>query len=154
MSSERISKVTAKCCCNKVVLEISGVDPEFTACHCSTCQYIHSGPGFGAKCNDVKIVKGAELVTGYKPAIWATWHFCSNCGTRLHYKFADDVWKSKEDRYVVSVGLLYEAGVNNFNMFKEVSYDEKPPYYCFAGNRPRLTTSETYVLYALESQKQ
>lgn len=153
MSSERISKVTAKCNCKKVVLEIFELDPGFTTCHCSTCQFIHSGPGFGAKCNDVKIVQGAELVKGYKPAAWATWHFCGNCGTRLHYKFADDVWKNKRDRYVVSVGLLYEAGVKKFKMLNEVSYDEKPPYYCFAGQRPKLTTSETYVMYALESQK-
>lgn len=153
MSSERIPKVTAKCNCKKVVLEISGIAPGFTACHCSTCQLIHSGPGFGARCNGVKIVQGAELVKGYKPAAWATWHFCSNCGTRLHYKFADDVWKSKKDRYVVSVGLLYEAGIKKFKMINEVSYEEKPPYYCFAGQREKLTTSETYVLYALESQK-
>ena len=62
MSSERIPKVTTKCNCNSVVLEISGINPGFTACHCSTCQFIHSGPGFGARCNDVKIVQGAELV--------------------------------------------------------------------------------------------
>jgi len=153
MSDERIPRVTAKCRCNKVVLEIYDLNPEFTACHCSTCQFIHSGPGFGASCRDVKIVQGEELVKGYKPAAWATWHFCGNCGTRLHYKFDDKLWKNKQNSCVVSVGLLYEAGVKNFKMKNEVSYDEKPPYYCFAGQREKLTTSETYALYALESQK-
>jgi hypothetical protein len=153
MSSERIPKVTAKCNCNSVVLEISGIDPGFTACHCSTCQFIHSGPGFGARCNDVKIVQGAEFVKGYKPAVWATWHFCSKCGTRLHYTFDDELSKSKQDRYVVSVGLLYKAGIKNFKMINEVSYEMKPSYYCFEGHREKLSTSETYALFALESQK-
>ena len=153
MSSQRIPKVTAKCCCQKVALEIYELDPGFTACHCSTCQFIHSGPGFGARCNDVKIVQGAEVIKKYRPAAWATWHFCGNCGTRLHYKFEDEAWKSKHDRYVVSVGLLYEAGVKQFKMVNEVSYDEKPPYYCFAGHREKYTTSETYVQYALDSLK-
>ncbi|MCF8034762.1 MAG: GFA family protein [Desulfarculaceae bacterium] len=153
MPVERIPKAAAKCACHGVVLEISGLDPGFTACHCDTCQFMHSGPGFGARCNDVKVVQGAELVKKYKPAAWATWHFCGKCGTRLHYKFENEAWKSQQDRYVVSVGLLYEAGVKKFKMANEVSYDEKPGYYCFAGHRPKLTTSETYVQYALDSQK-
>ncbi|MCB2228800.1 MAG: GFA family protein [Desulfarculaceae bacterium] len=153
MAEQKIPKVTATCRCKGVVLEAYDVAPGFTACHCATCQFIHSGPGFGASCNDVKIVKGAELVKAYKPATWATWHFCGKCGTRLHYKFEKELWKSKENSCVVSVGLLYEAGVDNFKMINEVSYDEKPPYYTFAGQRPKLTTSQTYALYALESQK-
>ncbi|MCF8128122.1 MAG: GFA family protein [Deltaproteobacteria bacterium] len=153
MSSERIPKVTAKCNCNSVALEISGIDPGFTACHCSTCQFMHSGPGFGARCNDVKIVQGAELVKRYKPAVWATWHFCGKCGTRLHYKFEDEIWKSKQNRYVLSVGLLYKSGMKTFKMINEVSYEMKPNYYCFEGNREKLSTSEAYALFALESQK-
>ncbi|HJO94813.1 MAG TPA: GFA family protein [Victivallales bacterium] len=153
MCSEKIEKVTVKCHCKKVVLEITGLDPRFTACHCGTCQFIHSGPGFGAKCNDVKVLNGKEHITKYLPASWAAWHFCSECGTRLHYRFEDGVWKSKQDRYVVSVGLLYKAGVNNLKMLNEVSFEMKPRYYCFAGNREKLSTSETYALYALDSQK-
>jgi hypothetical protein len=153
MSSGRIPKVTAKCSCNSVVLEIYEIDPGFTACHCSTCQFIHSGPGFGARCNNVKIIKGSDLIKGYKPAAWATWHFCGKCGTRLHYKFEDEFWKSKKDRYVVSVGLLYKSGVKKINMINEVSYEMKPSYYCFEGQREKLSTSETYALFALESQK-
>ena len=153
MSRSRIPKVKAKCYCNSVEIEIFEIDPGFTACHCGTCQFIHSGPGFGAKCNDVKIVKGAELVKKYKPAAWATWHFCGKCGTRLHYKFEDELWKSKQNRYVVSVGLLYESGIKDLEMMNEVSYEMKPRYYTFAGNREKLSTSEAYALFALESQK-
>ncbi len=153
MPDQRISKVTAKCLCKSVVLEVHELATGFTTCDCSTCQYIHSGPGFGASCNDVKIVQGAELIKSYKPAAWATWNFCSKCGTRLHYQFDEEVWKSKQNRFVVSVGLLYEAGIDKFKMINEVSYDEKPPYYCFAGQRPKLSTSETYALYVLEGQK-
>jgi hypothetical protein len=153
MCDGRIAKVMAKCYCSKVEIEISELDPGFTACHCSTCQFIHSGPGFGARCNNIKIINGHEYVKSYKPAFWAAWNFCSECGTRLHYRFEDDVWKNKQDRYVVSVGLLYKAGVKNFNMANEVSYEMKPRYYCFAGNREKLSTSETYALYALDSQK-
>ena len=111
MSSVRIPKVTAKCYCNSVVLEISEIDPGFTACH------------------------------------------CGKCGTRLHYKFEDELWKSHQNRYVVSAGLLYKSGIKNLKMLNEVSYEVKPHYYCFEGNRPKLSTSEAYALFALESQK-
>lgn len=153
MANQRIPKVIAQCRCKKIVLEIYELDPGFTACHCSTCQFMHSGPGFGGSCNNVKIAQGAEFAKKYNPSAWATWHFCGNCGTRLHYEFDKKLWKNKHNRFVVSVGLLYEAGVKNFKMIEEVSYDEKPPYYYFAGQRPKLTTSQTYALYAFDSQQ-
>jgi hypothetical protein len=38
-------------------------------------------------------------------------------------------------------------------MVNEVSYEMKPRYYSFEGHREKLSTSETYALFALESQK-
>jgi hypothetical protein len=153
MSEKRIPKVTATCRCKRVKLEVSEIKPQFTACHCSTCQLLHSGPGFGVACNNVKIKEGADVVKSINPSGWATWHFCGNCGTRLHYIFEEKLWKNRDNRFVVSAGLLNASGAPGLQMEKEVTYDAKPPYYCFAGNREHLTTSETYALYAFDSQK-
>lgn len=62
MSDKRAPTFHAKCLCKRIELKIVGLDPNFTACHCDTCQYLHSGPGFGASCNDIEIVKGEQFV--------------------------------------------------------------------------------------------
>ncbi len=63
MRTDRISEIMVECLCKKVKLNLIGLNPEFVACHCGTCQFLHAGPGFGAHCNDVKILGGGEFIT-------------------------------------------------------------------------------------------
>jgi len=177
MSNERAATFHAKCLCKKVQLEIIGLDPNFTACHCNTCQYLHSGPGFGASCNDIKISKGKEFIKEFHsktdkahmkrfleehgvekvsesdiPDYMAVWHFCSECGTKLYYRLEDAIWNNKNDQYIASVGFLYEAGQKDLTMKTEAFFDEKPHHYSFKEKTKRLSTDETYEKYIRMSQ--
>lgn len=82
----------------------------------------------------------------------AVWHFCSECSTRLYYRFEDAIWNNKDYRFIVSVGLLYNAGVANLNMGNEVAFELKPKYYCFSGDREKLSMGDTSAKYALDSR--
>lgn len=85
--AQRIPAVTVNCDCNNVVLEAYELDPDFIFCQCELCQLVHAGPGFGAHCNGIKIMAGAEYITIYKSqrVPMAAWHFCSRCGTKLYF---------------------------------------------------------------------
>lgn len=159
MPAERVPAVTVNCDCNNVVLEAYELNPEFIVCHCELCQLVHAGPGFGAHCNGIKIVEGAERITMYKSdrVPMATWHFCSRCGTKLYFTFDEDVWRSPHDKYVLSVGTLHgnEASKKvaaGMRMAREAFYDLKPPYYQFGEQTDRMSTEQTAEYYKAMSQ--
>ncbi|MCU7929140.1 MAG: hypothetical protein KZQ97_22300 [Candidatus Thiodiazotropha sp. (ex Dulcina madagascariensis)] len=172
MSIQRASNFSAECICKKVRLEIIGLNPNFTVCHCSTCQYLHAGPGFGASCNDIKILDGEEHIKKFFtkidkkrtqrflaehgiaqieepdiPEYFSVWHFCAECGTKLYYRFEDSVWKNKCDQYVASVGFLHESGLKNLKMETEAYLDKKPYYYSFKEKTTALSEDETHKKY-------
>ena len=159
MPTQRIPAVTVNCDCNNVVLEAYELDPDFIVCHCELCQLVHAGPGFGAHCNGIKIVEGAEYITLYKSqrVPMAAWHFCSRCGSKLYFTFDDDVWRSPHDKYVLSVGTLHgneasKAVAGKMRMTREAFYDLKPDYYTFQEPTERLSTEETAEYYKAKSQ--
>lgn len=156
MPDDRISKVTINCECNKVELEVYDLNPRFIVCHCELCQLLHAGPGFGAHCNGVKIISGAEFITMYKSdkVPMAVWHFCSVCGTKLFFKFDDDIWKNKNDKYVLSVGALHgnessKEIAKQMKMVHEAFCDDdmKPVYYNFQEKTRKLSKEETAEYY-------
>jgi len=152
MSNKRIPEVTAECNCKKVEIEFIELDPNFIACHCKSCQDFHSGSGFGAHCNDVKILKGGKSITKFSTEK-AVWHFCTTCGTRLYYRFKDSVWKNKNNKYCVSVGILSQSLDDELEMVREAFIDKKPSYYSFKEKTEKLTTAETFELYEKMSQR-
>lgn len=143
MPSERKPEVVASCHCKKVVLKLVNLDPRFTVCHCDTCQLMHNGPWYGADCADIKIIDGKQYVSefpvehgkpdakGNMPKGWTAMAFCSNCGSRLYYSLNDKVIKNVDDRYNVSLGLLYPICPKDMLMENEVFFDMKPDYYSF-----------------------
>jgi len=161
MSNERIPKVTVNCECKRIELEIYELNPEFIVCHCELCQLLHAGPGFGAHCNGVKVVNGAEYITMYKSdkVPMAVWHFCSVCGTKLFFKFDDDLWENKNDKYALSVGALQgneksKEISKQLKMVREAYHDEaiKPHYYNFKENTEKLSIEKTAEYYKQLSQ--
>jgi len=154
-----LSPLTVNCDCNNVVLEAYELDPNFIVCHCELCQLVHARRGFGAHCNGIKIVQGAEFITIYEShrVPMASWHFCSRCGTKLYFAFDDDVWRSPHDKYVLSVGALHgnEASkevAKKLRMTREAFYDLKPPYCEFREQTDRLSTEQTAEYYKTMSQ--
>lgn len=145
MSAERIQSVTVNCDCEKVELEILGLNPEYIACHCQLCQLIHAGPGFGAHFNDIKFIRGEGSIKTYfsGKVPMAIWHSCDVCGSRLFFKFLDKYWNSEIDQYVLSVGILNgnansKEVAKNLKMVREAFCDEKPPYYSFKEDTEKL----------------
>ena len=154
MCDERIPKVTVNCDCEKVELEILGLNPEFTVCHCQLCQLIHAGPGFGAHFNAIKFIRGEGSIKTYfsGKVPMAIWHSCEVCGSRLFFKFLDKYWNSKNDQYVLSLGIL-NGNANSkeitkkLKMVKEAFYDEKPAYYNFSEDTEKLDSVGTIERY-------
>ena len=143
MSNEKEPEIIASCHCKKVVLKLMGLDPRFTVCHCDTCQLIHNGPWYGAYCNDIKIMDGKDYLSEFPaehgkgdrssnlPKGRALWHFCSNCGSRLYYRFNDKMVKNDNERFSISIGLLHHICEEDLIMENEVFFDTKPDYYSF-----------------------
>lgn len=159
MSDKRIQKVTVNCDCKNVELEILGLNQEFIVCHCQLCQLLHAGPGFGVHFNDVKILKGEEFIKKYESdkVPVAVWHFCAECGTKLYFRFYDELWKNKNDQNVLSVGVLQgnkssKEVAGKLTMVSEAFYNDKPHYYSFNEKTDHLSTERTIQKYVEMSQ--
>ena len=143
MRNERKSEIITSCHCKKVVLKLIDLDTRFTVCHCGTCQLIHNGPWYGANCRNIRIIDGKEYIGEFPkehgegdkscnlPSGCTTWHFCSNCGSRLYYSVNDKMLKNANDRYNVSIGLIHHICEEDLIMENEVFFDMKPDYYGF-----------------------
>lgn len=78
--------VSGGCLCGGVRYEIRGVFLRANCCHCSRCRR-HSGSAFGVqgrvKREQLRLLRGEDLVRTYRPDQGAVKAFCSVCGSSL-----------------------------------------------------------------------
>jgi hypothetical protein len=77
---------------------------------------------------------GEENVSVYVSSDWAERGFCRTCGRSLFYL------PKEAGRYVLWTGALDDPSV--LELAGEIYIDEKPAFYDFAGDRPRMTGQE------------
>lgn len=123
------------CLCGRVLYVAEGVREGFWACHCATCRRWTSGPMLGVEVARVRF-EGEDAITRYRSSSWAERGFCMSCGTALFYRVIE------ADRWFLSLGAFDDQ--TRWHMAGEMFIDEKPAWYSFAGERPRLTGAEVF----------
>ncbi|MAK61152.1 MAG: hypothetical protein CMK09_09265 [Ponticaulis sp.] len=132
--------VHGQCLCGSVAFELSNKIQHVDACHCKMCQHWAGGAFIGVSATDADITfKADSTLTWYNSSAWARRGFCSKCGSSLFYKLIN-----KTDYWAISSGALTLP--EGIEMEKEIFVDEKPGYYAFAGDHPRLTREETMAM--------
>ena len=124
---------TGKCLCGAVTFTAEEIDPHVHACHCSMCRGWTGGPMLGASVGAITF-SGEEHVKRYASSAWADRGFCAECGTSIFYHLKDP------GMYIMATGCFDDA--EQFSLAGEISVDEKPSGYNFAGEHSRLTGAE------------
>ncbi len=128
------------CLCGAVTLRGKGT-PSLHICHCGQCLHWHGGPGmaifFG---NGVDIVSGHDQIGVYESSDWATRSFCKTCGATLFYQLKGKPLDSAQ------AGLFDLP--EGLEVSEHIFVDDKPDWYDFSDNAPRLTGAEVFAKYA------
>ncbi len=126
--------IQGKCLCGDVQFQVEKVE-ELDICHCNTCQRWTGGPYIGADVRGGVTLIEADTLAWYESSEWAKRGFCKTCGTSLFYKL-----KADDSFWSIAGGTLDLP--EGLSVAKEIFVDEKPDYYTFAGDQPRLTGAE------------
>ena len=81
----------ASCLCQGVVLQIDGPVKDLLYCHCTMCRKAH-GTAFRArgrvKTQDIRWIRGEELLSFYESSPGQHRGFCSRCGSSILTRFS------------------------------------------------------------------
>ena len=135
-------KISGKCLCRAVELEVELSGTEVAACHCSMCRKWSGGPMLVIDGAELRGVWGESLITRYASSEWAERGFCAQCGTHLFY------FLKPADQYHFPVGLL--DGGPSYQFSHQIFIDEKPEYYRFANETENMTGEEIFAHFAAE----
>jgi hypothetical protein len=130
-----------RCLCDAVAFAGRGA-PEVKACHCQMCRRWHGGPAVSANFSEgIVVTTGADGVSWYRSSAWAERGFCRVCGSTLFYRLVENLSElsGEAGQFELPTGL---------RIVEHFFIDEKPDYYDFADNAPRLTGAEVFARYA------
>jgi len=134
---------SGQCHCGAVAFVGKGAIESVDACHCQTCRALNGGPYLGVHFSDGVSIAASEHLTWYDSSDWARRAFCGQCGASLFYNMKGT------DFYAVSSGCIeVPAGMT---LGQEGFVDEKPDFYNFAGDHPRLTGAEAIASFQREN---
>ena len=124
---------SGSCLCEKVKFEVTLTENAVHICHCSQCRKWSGGSALCLGCLPEKKIEGEEFITWYDSSEFAQRSFCKNCGTHLFFRTKDGSYNGVSANFDDLDGL--EIGEHIF-------IDNKPSYYDFADDKPRLTEKE------------
>ncbi len=137
--TEPTSSTHGQCHCGAVKFEGKGPIKGVDACHCATCRQLNAGPYMGVGFHDGLTVTHGAALKWYDSSDWARRGFCGECGTSLFYNLKGT------DFYSASSGCLDMP--SGMALSHEYFIDEKPDFYDFDGEQPRLTGAEAFALF-------
>lgn len=126
--------VSGRCLCGAVKFTADVAKRDVDVCHCSMCRRWAAGPFMGLMHEGEVAFEGAESIGVYKSSEWGERGFCKQCGTPLFWRL------SGSDTYSFSAGALDDQ--SGLRLTMQIFIDEKPAYYDFANDTPRLTGAE------------
>ncbi|NNU14708.1 GFA family protein [Parvularcula sp. ZS-1/3] len=129
--------VTGRCLCGAVTYEATSEHDAIGICHCTDCLRWMGGPFHGVDC---KTLKTDGPVLWYRSSDHAERGSCSKCGTALFWKMIDG------SHPTVTAGSLDAPEAMN-GIKSHIFIDQKPGYYDFKGDAPRLTGEEVIALF-------
>lgn len=131
---------TGRCLCGKVTFTIQEPVKEVGACHCDMCLRWCGGPMFALHCKGPVEFEGEEHIVRHRSSDWAERGFCGACGSNLFYYLVP------KGEYAMSAGVLDDS--SRLELKSQIFIDEKPEWYAFANDTPKLTGAEVFALYA------
>ena len=133
-SAEPIDQpLEGRCLCGAVTITLEGARPRVDMCHCNMCRR-WGGGAFGGVSGASFEVEGEENVTVYRSSAWAERAFCARCGSNLWFRFVP------ADHHSFLAGLFDLP--ESFAMWRQIFVDEKPAWYDFAQDTPKMTGAE------------
>ncbi|MBV7257883.1 GFA family protein [Pacificimonas sp. WHA3] len=135
-----MSDLNGNCLCGAVSITLQEVKAEVSVCHCDMCRR-WGGSAFMGVSGGAFRVKGEDHVTVYTSSDWAERAFCKACGSNLYYRYVPG------DHYSFQAGLFSDADA--LSMSEQIFIDEKPDYYSFADDTPKLTGAEVKAKYGV-----
>ncbi|WP_280561719.1 MULTISPECIES: GFA family protein [unclassified Chromohalobacter] len=127
------------CLCGAVSLHVSLAGYGVSICHCRMCQTWSGGPMLAIESDEPMTLEGEENISVYASSDWAERGFCRQCGTHLFYRLANG------QHYAFPLGLI-DAG-EPWTIAQQIFIDEKPSFYDFANDTPRLTGDEVFAQF-------
>lgn len=140
-------KKTGQCMCSAVKFTASEAG-NFGVCHCEQCRRWQGSALFAVTVADNAMqIEGAENITSFRSSEWASRAFCSKCGSGLWYRY--DKGTDGTGNYEVALGLFDDP--SGLPLQREIFIDQKPDNYALSGDHPRLTRTETFALYGVDT---
>jgi len=133
-------RVSGRCLCGAVTFSALVTKREIDVCHCEMCQRWAAGPYFGVGCDGELTIEGRENLGVYKSSEWGERMFCRNCGSSLFWHLAGTNY------YSIAAGALDDK--SDLSLTLQIFIDEKPRYYEFANDTPKLTGAEAMATFA------
>ena len=140
MAEGTASDVKGRCLCGAVTVMLSSAKPQVDVCHCTMCRRWSGGPFLGVS-GERHQVGGEDALTVFRSSDWAERAFCARCGSNIYFRFVPG------DHYSFTAGLFDGAG--GFRMKEQIFIDEKPDYYGFAEETPKLTGKQVAEKYGI-----
>jgi hypothetical protein len=131
-------RIEGRCLCGAVTVRGRPARPQIEACHCRMCRAWGGTAYLSVQCGSEVEIEGEEHVVRYRSSQWAERGFCGICGSNLFYLFLP------ARGHAFTAGLFPDDALAALgDLAEEIFIDEKPDYYAFAGERPRLTGAES-----------
>ena len=138
-----MSPASGQCLCGAVRFTADKVDKEFYACHCKMCLRWCGGPYMSVSATGIKF-ENTEHLKVFDSSSWAERSFCSACGTNIYFHVKG------HDEYEINTGTFDDA--SSFKMIGEIFVDDKPAFYEFAGDHPRMTGAEAIERFSFSGE--
>ncbi|MBL8844578.1 MAG: GFA family protein [Hyphomicrobium zavarzinii] len=135
--------VKGHCLCGAVAFSADVAKLEVDACHCSMCRRWAGGPFIALSCDGELRITGKDHLATYRSSEWGERGFCQTCGTSLFWHLVGT------DHYALSANTLDDQ--SGLVLTSQIFIDEKPGFYEFANDTPKLTGVE--VVAAFEASK-
>jgi len=123
------------CLCGAARFEVPRPLHEIGMCHCGMCRrWSGGGPLVGGIVDAVTVTAG-EALQWYASSSWGERGFCGACGASLFWR-----QKGAAAGWLVCAATLPDSDATRLT--QHIFIDDKPAYYDFAGDAPRLTGAE------------
>lgn len=132
--------LAGRCLCGAVEVSVGTRPAQVEVCHCGMCRRWGGGPLLAVDAGSDVRLAGEEHVGVFESSAWAERGFCSRCGTHLFYRF------KAAGTYALPAGLF--GALDGVSLCEEIFIDEKPAWYDFANDAPKLTGAEVFARYA------
>lgn len=134
-----MTAIQGKCLCGAVTVRADVATAHVEVCHCEMCRRWASGPYMCVGHDGALEIDGKDDVTVYQSSEWGRRAFCKNCGTALYWHMP------MSGHYAISAGILLDQ--TSLTMSKQIFVDEKPAYYDFANDTPKMTGAEVMAAF-------